>query len=311
MGTEEIKDIDDLYRYGFSVFSHEDDLHSYSGHLYHYTTSDGLLGILQTQRIWATESFYLNDSSEIDYGLSLVKETISDTYLYPKGTQELGQPILMGVMQHLSNRTEEIYVACFSEDGDLLSQWKGYAGFGEGYSVEFDASELTRHKRKYPHVNVIISKVIYKREQQISMIKAQVDKILIECNKLATNDNNRQEIIDAGIVILIHMLRHMTIFFKDNAFSEEREWRATYVNNELSEEGRRDVKFRVVGGNIVPYLPLDIGASAQKDVWNLPISAIVFGSKVNIEMAKKSIQLVCKGLSIQAPEFRFSKIPLK
>ena len=33
--------------------------------LYHYTTFDGLIGILQTQSLWATHYKFLNDFSEI------------------------------------------------------------------------------------------------------------------------------------------------------------------------------------------------------------------------------------------------------
>ena len=50
--------------------------------LYHYTTWQGLLGILQTQTLWATHCRFLNDSSEIvlfrdkltDFVIPVVKE---------------------------------------------------------------------------------------------------------------------------------------------------------------------------------------------------------------------------------------------
>lgn len=38
--------------------------------LYHYTDQHGLLGILTSGRIWATDVLHLNDSSEVRYALS-------------------------------------------------------------------------------------------------------------------------------------------------------------------------------------------------------------------------------------------------
>ena len=36
--------------------------------LYHYTTADGLKGIVQNDELWATSAYYLDDSTEIMYG---------------------------------------------------------------------------------------------------------------------------------------------------------------------------------------------------------------------------------------------------
>jgi hypothetical protein len=40
--------------------------------LYHYTAADGLLGMLQSHQIWATNVRFINDRSELDYGINLV-----------------------------------------------------------------------------------------------------------------------------------------------------------------------------------------------------------------------------------------------
>jgi hypothetical protein len=41
-----------------------------------------------------------------------------------------------------------VYITCFCEDGDLLSQWRGYADPG-GYAIGFDAAELEECVREY------------------------------------------------------------------------------------------------------------------------------------------------------------------
>src|SRR5690349_17642809 len=45
-----------------------------SGTLWHYTTAAGLLAILKSDRLWASSAAMLNDSSEIEYGISLLQE---------------------------------------------------------------------------------------------------------------------------------------------------------------------------------------------------------------------------------------------
>lgn len=53
--------------------------------LYHYTTWDGLLGILQTQTLWATHYKFLYDYSEIvlfkDKLISLILPHVREEYV--------------------------------------------------------------------------------------------------------------------------------------------------------------------------------------------------------------------------------------
>jgi hypothetical protein len=44
--------------------------------LYHYTTADGLKGIVENDELWATSAYYLNDSTEIMYGYQLIDEAL-------------------------------------------------------------------------------------------------------------------------------------------------------------------------------------------------------------------------------------------
>jgi hypothetical protein len=41
--------------------------------VYHYTSTDGLLGILDSGHLWATDLRYLNDTSELHFGRSLTR----------------------------------------------------------------------------------------------------------------------------------------------------------------------------------------------------------------------------------------------
>ncbi|MDT0264559.1 DUF2971 domain-containing protein [Jatrophihabitans lederbergiae] len=119
--------------------------------LYHYTNTYGLLGIITNLTLWATDASYLNDAQEMRYGRAEVVEALNvegqrliDSEGPPGGGAEYSRGT---VMRSAANtvRTDtppdgqapaSVYVTCFCSDGDLLSQWRGYAE-GSGFAVGF------------------------------------------------------------------------------------------------------------------------------------------------------------------------------
>jgi hypothetical protein len=96
--------------------------------LCHYTDFGGLKGILETGTLWATYTQTLNDDSEIEYGLNIVKDYVKclpDTDTAHR---------LLTTMEGMNERT---FACCFCECSDLLSMWIGYGKRGGGYCLEF------------------------------------------------------------------------------------------------------------------------------------------------------------------------------
>lgn len=50
------------------------------GLLYHYTSQHGLLGILGSQAVWATNTHFLNDPTEFVHALALAQPMASRAY---------------------------------------------------------------------------------------------------------------------------------------------------------------------------------------------------------------------------------------
>jgi hypothetical protein len=48
--------------------------------LYHYTTQEGLLGIIKCRCLWTTNIFYLNDSTEFNYALELARGNLRERF---------------------------------------------------------------------------------------------------------------------------------------------------------------------------------------------------------------------------------------
>jgi len=118
--------------------------------IHHYTDDSGLRGILQSGKLWLTDVFYLNDPSELRYGVGIAIETLARA----AAGGPLEQRIFAQDFRKYQNSAESaahFFVLSFSEIGNDLSQWRAYADNGCGYSLGFDgpAIEKSLLQRRY------------------------------------------------------------------------------------------------------------------------------------------------------------------
>ena len=91
-----------------------------SDSLYHYTTAEGIQGIVEKGRFHASAAYYLNDSSEIDYGCEVLSDILekrcSDK---TDGEESLSTRMLRSVggvfgnIGSMRNQLSKTYVVCF------------------------------------------------------------------------------------------------------------------------------------------------------------------------------------------------------
>ena len=105
--------------------------------LYHYTSLSGLQGIVASRSIWETEIRYLSDAKELVQTLDILLGLIRNKYESSdaKKREFFGQ--LEKWLQERLVRGHLVFVASFSEEGNLLSQWRGYSPIGKGVSLGF------------------------------------------------------------------------------------------------------------------------------------------------------------------------------
>ena len=287
----------ELDRHLSNVHMHdESDLQSYKRNLYHYTTANGLIGIINSNCLWATSAIFLNDSNEIKYGLDLISQTlieysnnISDTILkrlIKKTLQALNNPRYLSL---------DIYITCFSEKPDQLSQWKGFANQGSGFSVGFDSKELFFNKRSYPYVLCSLKKVKYDEIIQKNILVKDLNSFYEKLIKIKPEFYKYESLEDEASSVLAYSLFKHSIYFKHKAFEEENEWRI--VTPDLSTfNGIRNkeaviVKFMSNNNNIIPYIELKLKPkhSSFRNKQKLPIDEIIIGPKISFEINKKSV----------------------
>jgi hypothetical protein len=127
--------------------------------LWHYTAYAGFLGILESQSIHATDVRFLNDAEEFVHAKKLIYTMAKETAEKVAGEEQrkgLGDTIVKSLCDQvrwlfesgpLSTNTLQVYVACFCEHKDQLSQWRGYASASSGVSLGFDLGRF-RELRK-------------------------------------------------------------------------------------------------------------------------------------------------------------------
>jgi hypothetical protein len=94
--------------------------------IYHYTDDAGFRGVLEYGNLWCTDPAYLNDPSEVKYGVSMAADMLAG--------YAMGAPAEVQIFAHDFRRYEthvenvaHFVVLSFSTNGNDLEQWHGYA----------------------------------------------------------------------------------------------------------------------------------------------------------------------------------------
>ena len=70
-----------------------------------------------------------------------------------------------------------LFVFSLSEEGNLLSQWRGYTPLGAGVSIGFNQDKLQRHAQQK---GFSLIKCLYKKEEQDNILNPLLDKIITQ-----------------------------------------------------------------------------------------------------------------------------------
>jgi Protein of unknown function (DUF2971) len=161
--------------------------------LHHYTTGQGLLGMLQAGRLWATNAHFMNDPKEVTYAADIVQRAVRGAADRHKAAVDALDPgwmdklITFGrdrawkapkIEQWSSDAIRTFdeqggaYIACFCREPDLLSQWRGYGAVGGGYAVGFNSADLATRS-----TDMLLRKVLYDPTEQQAIVKRWVDAV--------------------------------------------------------------------------------------------------------------------------------------
>src|SRR5262245_33669273 len=137
--------------------------------LYHYTDANGLKGIIESQQIWFTSHRYLNDPSEIIFGIGAAQEVIASVSAQRSGRVKIFCDLLANLFT-IGNITKllEYLVASFSRESDDLGQWRAYGCDGHGFALGLAPHLFQVEERKpsqKPNEVTVVHPIEYSRNR--------------------------------------------------------------------------------------------------------------------------------------------------
>jgi hypothetical protein len=286
--------------------------------LYHYTSAEGLIGILQSRSIWLTDLRYMNDSSELQYARTLVEARIENKRA-TDGLSTTQQEFLRRVQMTFDpfKHGSSVFAASFCEAGNLLSQWRAYRGRGGGYAIGIDFF----HTLRFLSRPSVLRRVVYDKAAQERLLDTVIEQFLITIDTFST-DRPPEDIADFLPIACQHfaaVIGEFLFALKHPDFIEEREWRLVHFAHVDPRMNRGVVtpQVRSYEGNVIPYFIVEFKAAveASKDDTSgipFPIAELVIGPTVGAQLNRQSVKTLLLSMNPDVePRIKESEIPLR
>ena len=309
--------------------------------IFHYTDAGGLVGILKSKCLFASDYRYLNDSTEVSLikkhilpifeaeTTAITAKLVEEGFLSKDYYRELGNRASSLEAENLYrafvrgfDAVSPFFVTSFCKpdaeseeyENGVLSQWRAYSRMG-GFALEFDESGLDKKAKRelesYAYVGFRSDKVEYWDHENNSNAKAfegvageMIRGIFEEVGKDVSKITGTKDIDMAAIEFA-----KTAPFLKHRAFYEEDEYRLAFVCVRSSKMSRgfkkpiKKIEIRQKADLLIPYIELFDGADLLSALKGLIVGPHAFQEK-QAEAAKMLLE--GEGLNVPA---RLSTIP--
>lgn len=212
--------------------------------LYHYTSLQGLMGIIESRTLRASDVRYMNDSTELKYAFTLLQAAItSRTSEHSQHDEAL--LFFSTWLRDQINKGPMLFSASFRANGNLLSQWRGYASHGKGMSLGFNPGAI---KALATEQHFSLGQCLYDPKKQSKIIETIIDRVLAICASSACLSTSFDQL--EGDLLGICAL------FKHPAFAEEQEWRI--VSQPYASPHSHPIGFREGKAMLVPFYQFNL-----------------------------------------------------
>lgn len=229
------------------------------GLLHHYASPDGLIGVVKHKEIWASNIAYLNDLKEVGHAVDYAKGAI-DNKLRRGGLDDTQIAVLNGMQKWAGTAAKRYYVASFSEDGNLLSQWRAYCPPGGGYSVGVPSAQLRCMANEQ---GFTLAPCVYDHILQSNIVNELVDHHLAAGTVRMRADPGSKESLQWACWSFAQHLTQIACVLKHSAFSEEREWR---LISQTIQEPHPQLDFRASPSRVIPFFHFKLSSAAHPNL---------------------------------------------
>jgi hypothetical protein len=261
--------------------------------VYHYTNQAGLLGIIESGAIHAHSTRYVNDPTEGQRARSMWQEALESHPAFLDFWKSAWGEIAF-----------ESFCASFSLDGDLLSQWRGYAAGGTGFALGFHP------KGFHPQRTTMYGCVLYDHAEQRALMQRTFDEHAQPLSQAMSEWQVPDSIEDASrlrlpqpIYSLLSCLLVYESLMKDSSYVEEREYRRVLLvpKHKLKDT---ELHFGVSARGIRPYVEMPFWSNDTHF-----LKEIVVGPSLAFDDTHRTLAMLLESKGYEGVAIRASKVP--
>lgn len=190
--------------------------------LFHYCSIETFENILASKKLWLTPVVSMNDGTEVNHLYNVIYPKVRKNIISQTHNDNIIQIFKYVDNNFITYTVNMPYCACFSDNGDLLSQWNEYAENGTGVSLGFN-SDFFNVQNRYPRPNTTLSLAVG-LESVIYDLNSQENELHELINGVLSLD-------DLSATTWITILKILTVNsskYKNEQFSSEQEKRIVY-----------------------------------------------------------------------------------
>jgi len=284
--------------------------------LFHYTGAAAIRGILQSGRLWASGAQYMNDWMEVVYGYDIImnglRELVEKNKVLSRA-RAVFQDVLR-LMESPESPFIDAYFVAFCEKGNLLSQWRAYAGT-QGFAIEFDPLVIDRELTLTTHAparNLRLAKIEYDPRQQAKNFRELIEEL---CATIEGTRSGGDSVSPELVEFTRMVLSAWAATVKHPGFEEEQEWRVIFQPLITAEEkylSTSEFVVRLEGLEFVTHVEFMPDAKVLgKRGHLLPIKSIVCGPNVTMRTTNRALEILLRNNGYEGVEIKRSEIPAR
>lgn len=269
--------------------------------VWHYTNSAGLLGIIKSKKMRATQISCLNDATELLYGAEMLIGEI-EKHMH-EGLPIRFNRLFSDMREMLRSSTPEndsAFVVCFSEKADDLSQWRAYGHGDDAYAIGFDGKAIRDQTAASKN---LFLKVCYDLNSRENLLKSVIKKTEeFYAAGLAGRDSETW-----SVMFLQNWINKLTLIapaIKHPKFDQEAEWRLVHY---LNEEEVDEIDCVQKSGLLSRFINVEIGHKSK----TLPITEVMVGPIRHKEISRISVSDLLRAHSLKDVDVTLSGVPFR
>lgn len=286
------------------------------GLIYHYCSMDTFNIIMKNKTLRLSDITKSNDSQEKLLIYNHLKKAMTNAFksvhltIKPEDSDGVGSYLSTAKKDLDEVVHQKSLVVCFSKAEDLLSQWRGYANDGRGFSIGFDLELLKAYLKRDERFR--ICDIEYDEEKQIKMIESNIRNAFLD---FAVRTNLQIVNVPGSVGIDIDFSLYQDLFYeeydeicsdmaryfdfsscmmKNGAFREEDEVRIIFapefdfcIENGYEVEAKikgttklnlGKIDYQVKGDKLVPFVDMDFSKAIADGL----IRKIIIGPKADV-----------------------------